>query len=142
MQPKQTRVGRRRPRGMTLIEILVVLVILGLIMAAVGVSVVPTLGESKQDTAALDIASIRHALKRYHEKTGQFPDTDPGLRALVEARLLEKIPMDPWGREYLYQNDGGHPVITCYGTDGLRGGEGLDADLISRDLKRVDDPGR
>ena len=129
---KQQR--RRRSRlGMTLIEIMVVITILGLIMAAVGVAVIPKLDEAKQDTARLDIANIHGALKLYYTKKGKYPDTGTGLRALVETQNLEKIPSDPWGHEYVYMNEGGKPVIISYGADGTAGGEGNDADVSSAD---------
>ena len=124
---------RRRQRGMTLIEIMVVITILGLIMAAVGVAVIPKLDEAKQDTARLDIANINQALKLYYTKKGKYPDTGTGLRALVDTNNLERIPTDPWGREYVYMNEGGKPVIISYGADGTAGGEGPDADISSKD---------
>lgn len=137
MSLKKTREqhGRRR-RGMTLIEIMVVITILGLIMAAVGVAVIPRLDEAKRDTARLDIANIHNALKLYYAKKGRYPDTGTGLRVLVETRTLELMPKDPWGNEYLYLNEGGKPVITSYGADGSPGGEGADADVSSRDIQK------
>ena len=130
---KTKRQQHRRRRGMTLIEIMVVITILGLIMAAVGVSVIPKLEEAKQDTARLDIANIHNALKLYYTKKGKYPDTGTGLRALVETQNLDKIPLDPWGHEYVYMNEGGKPVLITYGADGTQGGEGSDADISSRD---------
>ena len=134
MSDKKTKQQRRR-RGMTLIEIMVVITILGLIMAAVGVAVIPKLDEAKQDTARLDIANIHNALKLYYTKKGKFPDTGTGLRALVETQNLDKIPTDPWGHEYVYMNEGGKPVIITYGADGTQGGEGPDSDISSRDVQ-------
>jgi general secretion pathway protein G len=132
-QKKTQQQRRRRSRGMTLIEIMVVITILGLIAAAVGVAVIPKLDEAKQDTARLDIASIQNALKLYYTKKGKYPDTATGLRSLVETNNLEKIPTDPWGNEYVYMNEGGKPVIVSYGADGVSGGEGPDSDISSRD---------
>ncbi|NOK10965.1 type II secretion system major pseudopilin GspG [Corallococcus exercitus] len=124
---------RRKNRGMTLIEIMVVITILGLIAAAVGVAVIPKLEEAKQDTAKLDIRNIQSAMKLYYTKKGSYPDTATGLKALVDTQNLERMPLDPWGREYVYMNEGGKPVITSYGADGNPGGEGSDADISSKD---------
>ncbi|MFY0530041.1 type II secretion system major pseudopilin GspG [Archangium gephyra] len=135
MSDKKTKQQRRR-RGMTLIEIMVVITILGLIMAAVGVAVIPKLDEAKQDTARLDIANIQNALKLYYTKKGKYPDTGTGLKALVDTQNLEKIPTDPWGNEYVYMNEGGKPVLMSYGADGTQGGEGPDADISSRDTAK------
>ncbi len=127
------RWARRQQRGMTLIEIIVVITILGLIAAAVGIAVVPQLEQSKRDTAALDIRTIEGALKIYYAKKGSYPDTGTGLKSLVDTGALERVPTDPWGHEYLYLNEGGKPVITSYGRDGSPGGEGPDADVSSKD---------
>ncbi|MCY1045219.1 type II secretion system major pseudopilin GspG [Corallococcus sp. bb12-1] len=124
---------QRRNRGMTLIEIMVVITILGLIAAAVGVAVIPKLEEAKQDTARLDIRNIQSAMKLYYTKKGNYPDTATGLKALVDTQNLERMPTDPWGKEYVYMNEGGKPVITSYGSDGNPGGEGSDADISSKD---------
>jgi general secretion pathway protein G len=137
MNAKKTKQQRRRERGMTLIEIMVVITILGLIMAAVGVAVIPKLDEAKVSTARMDIGSIHNALKLYYAKKGHFPDTASGLRALVETQALEQMPKDPWGNEYVYMNEGGKPVVTSYGGDGTSGGEGSNADISSRDLEAV-----
>lgn len=135
MSDKKTKQQRRR-RGMTLIEIMVVITILGLIMAAVGVAVIPKLDEAKQDTARLDIANIHNALKLYYTKKGKYPDTGTGLKALVDTQNLENLPRDPWGNEYVYMNEGGKPVLMSYGADGTQGGEGPDADISSRDMAK------
>jgi general secretion pathway protein G len=137
MSTKQTRQSRRRrQRGMTLIEIMVVITILGLIMAAVGVAVIPKLDEAKVSRAKMDIRSIHNALKLYYAKKGRFPDTASGLRVLVETQALEQMPKDPWDHEYVYLNEGGKPVVTSYGGDGAAGGEGIDADISTRDLEQ------
>jgi general secretion pathway protein G len=124
---------RRRNRGMTLIEIMVVITILGLIAAAVGVAVIPKLDEAKVDTARLDIGNIQGALKLYYAKKGNYPDTATGLKALVDTNNLESIPKDPWGNDYMYLNEGGKPVVISYGADGAQGGEGTGADISSND---------
>ncbi|NVJ07096.1 type II secretion system major pseudopilin GspG [Myxococcus sp. AM001] len=130
---KQQQKKQRRNRGMTLIEIMVVITILGLIAAAVGVAVIPQLEAARRDRAALDIKNIQGAMKLYYTKKGKYPDTASGLQALVEAQALEQMPTDPWNNEYVYINEGGKPVIISYGADGASGGEGNDADISSAD---------
>ena len=97
-----TRTGRRLrrqgARGMTLVEIMVVIVILGLIAAAVGVAVVPRLNEARQDRVRLDIKNIESALKLYYAKKGNYPDTASGLKALVDQQLFDSMPKDSWDR--------------------------------------------
>ena len=132
-QQKTQRQQRRRNRGMTLIEIMVVITILGLIAAAVGVAVIPQLEAARRDRASLDIKNIQGAMKLYYTKKGKYPDTASGLQALVEAQALEQMPKDPWNNDYVYINEGGKPVIISYGADGTAGGEGNDADVSSAD---------
>jgi general secretion pathway protein G len=122
---------RRRSRGMTLIEIMVVITILGLIAAAVGIAVVPKLEEAKHDRAVLDIKTIQGGLQLYYAKSGHYPDTATGLKALVDTQTVQEVPKDPWGNDYIYTNEGGKPVIVSYGRDGQPGGEGADADVSS-----------
>ncbi len=124
---------RRSQAGMTLVEIMVVITILGLVMAAVGVSVIPRLNEARQDRARLDLKNIEGAMKLYYTKKGTYPDTGSGLKSLVDMQLLEQMPKDPWDREYVYMNEGGKPVIVSYGADGAPGGEGPDSDISSKD---------
>ncbi len=132
-QKTQKKQARRRNRGMTLIEIMVVITILGLIAAAVGVAVIPQLEQARRDRAALDIKNIQGAMKLYYTKKGKYPDTASGLQALVETQALESMPKDPWNNDYVYINEGGKPVIISYGADGTAGGEGSDADISSAD---------
>ena len=124
---------RRSARGMTLIEIIVVITILSLLMAAVGVAVIPQLDAAKVERAKLDIANINNALKTYYAKKGNYPDTGGGLKAVVDAQILDKMPVDPWEHEYIYLNEGGKPVIMSYGKDGSPGGTENDADISSKD---------
>lgn len=132
-QNTQKQQRSRRNRGMTLIEIMVVITILGLIAAAVGVAVIPQLEAARRDRASLDIKNIQGAMKLYYTKKGKYPDTASGLNALVEAQALEQMPKDPWNNDYVYINEGGKPVIISYGADGTAGGEGNDADISSAD---------
>ncbi|RYZ42763.1 MAG: prepilin-type N-terminal cleavage/methylation domain-containing protein [Myxococcaceae bacterium] len=124
----------RRQRGMTLIEIMVVITILGLIAAAVGVAVLGQLGTAKQKRVALDFGSLGQGLQLYVVKKSRLPDTATGLRALVDEQILAKLPQDPWGQDYVYTLDRSTPVIVSLGADGAPGGDGDDRDLSSRDL--------
>ena len=126
----------RRRRGMTLIEIIVVITILSLLMAAVGVAVIPALEQAKRDRAKIDIGNIQQALKTYYVKKGNYPDTGAGLKALVDSQILEKAPMDPWDKEYVYMLESGKPVIISYGKDGSPGGTEADADVSSKDVDK------
>ena len=129
-----TRRRKNKSRGMTLIEIIVVITILSLLMAAVGVAVIPQLEQAKVDTAKMDIVTIQNALKTYYAKKGNYPDTGVGLKALVDTQILERVPTDPWQTEYVYMKEGSTPVIISYGKDKAPGGTEGDSDISSKDI--------
>ncbi|HZX43936.1 MAG TPA: type II secretion system major pseudopilin GspG [Myxococcaceae bacterium] len=124
--------GRRAPRGMTLIEIMVVLVILGLIASAVVIAVFPQLQRARVDRTTLDIGNLDSALKLYNARKGKFPDTTTGFKALVDLEIIDKLPKDAWGNDYVYTLENGRPVIISYGADGVPGGDGPNADISNR----------
>ncbi len=142
---------RRRARGFTLIEIMVVITILGILAALIVPKIVGRTDDARIAAARQDIASIMQALKLYRLDNGRYPTTEQGLRALVErpgtdpqptnwkqGGYLERssIPKDPWGKEYQYLNPGlrGEIDVFSFGRDGQSGGEGPDADIGSWQL--------
>ena len=131
---KLSRLMKKRAarRGMTLIEIIVVITILALLTAAVSVAVIPQLDAAKVDRAYLGIANIQNALKTYYAKKGNYPETGTGLKALVDAQILDKMPQDPWDSDYVYMLEGGKPVVISYGKDKSPGGSENDADISSK----------
>ena len=103
---------RNLERGMTLIEIMVVVTILALMATAVSLSVVKLIGRAKIAKAKGDIASFTQALDIYYMENGEYPGGD-GLQALLSSgddgkSLLKKkeIPKDPWKNEYIFRNPG------------------------------------
>jgi general secretion pathway protein G len=123
---------RRRPKGMTLVEIMVVITIIGLITAAVAVAVMPKLGEARTSRAQSDVKQIENALDLYKMKKGSYPDTAQGIRALVETGNLKEAPLDPWGEPYIYMLEGNKPLVMSYGADKQAGGSGEDEDVSNR----------
>ena len=129
--------GRRRVAGFTLIELLVVLVILGLLAGLVGPQVMRYVGDSRSDTARLQIEDFSAAMDLYRLDVGRYPSTDQGLEALVRQPDGEErwngpylrrseIPEDPWGNDYHYRFPGEHGQFDIWsnGADGQPGGEG------------------
>ena len=130
--------------GFSLVEILVVLVIMGLLISVVAPTVLNRADEARVQKAQADFKAIETALKIYRLDNYVYPTTEQGLEALVEASTLdpeprnfkaggylEELPVDPWGRPYLYLSPGEHREIDIYslGADGLSGGEGQAADI-------------
>lgn len=141
----------RQQAGMTLIEIMVVVAIIGSIAALVTVNVLSYLDESKVETTKIQIRSIEGGLDQYKRRHGVYPTTEQGLMALVEKPTVGKIPdnyppdgyikslpKDGWGSEFVYYSPGvsGHKVeIISYGADGEEGGEDFDTDLANYELE-------
>ncbi len=135
---------RRGQAGVTLIEMLVVVVIIGLFVALVGPNLWKKTDTARVTAARVQIHNFMGALGNYKLDTGTFPTTDQGLQALrVKPEgvtqwngpyMEQEIPSDPWGHPYLYRFPGEHgdaPDIVCLGQDGQAGGEGLNADIVS-----------
>lgn len=118
---ERRRAARRRnplSRGMTLIEIMVVLVILGLIAGAIGYNVFNQLKEAQIRTAKLDIKAIGNGIDLFHVETGQWPDS---LQQLV-PKFLKEVHKDPWGTDYAFIKSGEGYEIYSYGPDKAQGG--------------------
>ena len=139
--------GVRRPaRGMTLIEILVVLVLIGIVLGIVGGNFIGRGEKAKADAAKIEIGQIGQALDLYKLETGRYPSSSDGLQALVTAPggasnwngpywKKSQIPKDPWGNDYRYTSPGqkGAYDILSLGADGKEGGEGANKDIASAD---------
>jgi general secretion pathway protein G len=125
---------------MTLIEIMVVLVILGLIASAVVIAVFPQLQKARVDRTVLDIGNLENAFKLYNARRGKFPDTATGFKALVDMEIIDKMPKDAWGNDYVYVLENGRPIITSYGADGVPGGDGANADITNRPTATAQKP--
>ncbi len=137
--------------GMTLIEIMVVLAIIGSIAALVTVNVMDSLQESKVETTKINIRNVGSALDQYYRKHNAYPSTEQGLAALVEKPstgkipdnypkkgYLKSVPKDGWGNDFVYFSPGIHGndyEIMSYGKDGEDGGEDIDADIKSWELE-------
>lgn len=123
-------------RGMTLIEIMVVITIIGLITAAVAVNVVGRLSEAKIKQAKSDLHTIENCLDLYKIDKGNYPTTEEGLQAVVSAGKCKAGLKDPWSRDYVYLFPGQvHPDafdVKSYGADGQPGGEGENADIVNK----------
>jgi general secretion pathway protein G len=120
---------------MTLIEIMVVLVIIGLVAAAVTVNVMGRLAEAKTRQATADLTTLENCLDLYKIQKGRYPTTEEGLQSLVAAGTCKNI-KDPWQNDYVYLYPGQlHPEsfdLKSYGGDGKPGGEGENADIVNK----------
>lgn len=111
-QAPKRRAPRRRQRGLTLLEILVVVTILALVAGVAGQAVFNALAGAQEDTAKVQIKNLEDALETYRVKFHKYPSTSEGLQALVKPpkgrAIMESIPKDPWDQEYIYISPGQH----------------------------------
>ena len=138
MKIEKTNLGLNSfQRGFTLIELLLVLVILG-ILAAIVVPKFSGRTEQARNTAAQSqISTFGTALDAFEVDTGRYPKGKNGLAELVQQPrdaqswkgpyLKSEIPLDPWGRAYIYECPGKHnPTssdLSSMGPDGRAGGD-------------------
>jgi general secretion pathway protein G len=132
-------------KGFTLIELMAVLVILGILATIVVVNVSPVFQRANFEKVRADMAQTTKALELYKFNEMTYPNTSQGLDALItphselknpflfpDGGYISSIPLDPWGREYLYiyppQKSRNFDLFTL-GADGLEGGTGENTDL-------------
>jgi general secretion pathway protein G len=130
--------------GVTLIEMLVVILIIGLITAIIVINVLPSQDTARVEKAKADIRALEQAMEMFKLDRGRYPTVEEGLDALIKPpaadagqsitrteAYIRRLPTDPWGRPYLYVSPGARGVIDIYSTggDGREGGEGVNADI-------------
>ncbi len=133
-----------REAGLSLIEIMVVMVIIGLLATIIVINVLPAQNQAMVTKAETDVGRLENAVEMYRLTMNRYPATEEGLEALVtppddarEARrfpeggFINRLPEDPWGNDYqyLYPGEHGRFDVWSWGADGRSGGEGEDADI-------------
>ena len=142
------REGFAAPPAFTLIELLVVIAIIATLAAVVAPAVFRNVGDAKTTSAKSQVELLALALSSYRLDNDFYPTTDQGLEALRAMPVAGErprnwkgpylsriVPMDPWGRPYVYVQPGReNPTsfdLYTLGRDGRPGGEGEDADVTS-----------
>lgn len=127
------QLNQANQHGFTLIEIMVVVVILGILAAAVVPKIMSRPEQARIEKSKHDIGALESALNIYKLDNYQYPSTDQGLESLVtkpsgtpqprnykKGGYIKKLNNDPWGNEYLYLYPGTHTDLDLYslGPDG------------------------
>ena len=138
----------KKQSGFSLIEIMVVLVIIGLLVSIVAPNVLDQADDARVQKVQADFSAIDTALSMYRLNNFTYPTSEQGLEALVEKPTIDPIPsnwkkggylkalpLDPWGRPYLYLSPAEFSEddydIYSLGADGVTGGEDQNADIGS-----------
>lgn len=132
--------------GLTLIELTIVIVILGILAAFIAPRIVNAPQKARATKAKMEISNLKTALGLYMAEVGEYPSTEQGLEALWRAPnpsplgwagpyLDQQLTNDPWGNPYVYRNPGsnyGYDYdLMSYGKDGKLGGTDLDKDITN-----------
>ena len=125
-------------RGFTLVEIIIVVIIITMLAAAVVPRLVGRTEQARAARAKSDLQAVGIALDLYELDAGQYPETLEELTAREapsqmseEARarwhgpyLKKGLPVDPWGRAYVYKKESQHSQdydLYSLGADGQLG---------------------
>ena len=136
----------RERRGFTLLELLVTIAVIAVLASVVGPMVFGNVGDARTQAARAQLQIFELALDSYRLDNDYYPAESQGLAALVERPsgspaprqwrgpyLRRGLPLDPWGKPYLYRLDRGasgeRAVVSTLGRDGRPGGTGEDSDI-------------
>ena len=84
-------------KGLTLIELLAVMVIIALLLTIAAPKYFGSVNRSRESILRQDLATMREALDKYYGDTGQYPDA---LEDLTKKKYLRSIPRDPMTDSY------------------------------------------
>ena len=132
---------KHKQSGFTLLEIMVVIVILGVLASMVIPNLLGNKEKADQQKVVSDIVALENALDMYKLDNSRYPTTEQGLDALVSAPdvdpaprdyredgYIKRLPLDPWGNDYLLVSPGENGKVDIYSI-GLDAEEGTDDDI-------------
>jgi general secretion pathway protein G len=130
-------------RGMTLLEIMIVLGIIAAITAVLANKVGTSREKARVQETKLQMNNVLQALEMYSNDCGRYPEALIALRESPGSEqcpnwgpdsYVKKEPKDAWNHEFAYSSEGGKVVLKSLGKDGREGGEKFDKDISSEDL--------
>lgn len=128
--------------GFSLIELLIVIVILGGLVAVVAPGLMDSADQAKRDTVCLKMNDLKKRLDMFKLDNGNYPDTEEGFQALLSnpdeekypgyraKPYLKKLPKDSWRTPFLYVNKGSEVEIISFAADRQEGGEENNKDIL------------
>jgi len=136
-------------RGMTLVEILIVLAIVGSIMAVVGGKVMTSFQKSKVKQTGIIMSQLSSALNIYYSDCSKMPQS---LKALIESPgdeecadwgpepyVKKDLLKDAWNTDFIYESDGSTFKLKSLGKDKREGGSKFDKDISFDEKESAED---
>lgn len=130
--------------GMTLVEILIVITIIGSVMAILITRVVGAKDKANIKNAKIQLGQVVNSLNMFYTDCGRYPAS---LQSLIQAPgqdecpewgpdpyLKENLLKDPWRHDFVYESDGNNFTLKSLGRDGKEGGTGYDKDITADEL--------
>jgi len=129
-------------KAFSLIELLIVIVILGGLVAVVAPGLMDSADKAKRDTVCLKMNDLKKRLDMFKLDNGVYPDTEEGFEALMRnpdaekypnypaKPYLKKLPKDSWKTPFVYINKGDDVEIISYASDRKEGGEENAKDIL------------
>jgi len=115
----------KNSRGMTLMEIMIVVGIIGFLAATLYPTVVNRMNAAKVKQTKISIGQIVQALNNYNIDCNKFPTSldlltkpDPECSNWGPDPYMKKLPKDEWNREFTYEVNGTNFVIRSPGYKG------------------------
>ena len=128
--------------GFSLIELLIVIVILGGLMAVVAPGLMDSQRKATRNTMCLSMKSLAGRFEQFELDNGTLPDTEEGIQALLSnpdtdkypnypvVPYLKKIKKDAWNTPFVYIKKGSDIEIISLAADKKEGGEEWDKDIL------------
>ena len=128
--------------GFSLIELLIVIVILGGLVAVVAAGLMDAADEAKRDTVCLKMNDLGKRLDMFKLDNGTYPETEEGFEALLSnpdadkypnyraTPYLKKLPKDSWKTPFVYISKGSEFELISFASDRKEGGEESNRDIL------------
>jgi len=134
--------------GFSLIELLIVIVILGGLVAVVAPGLMDSADQAKRDTVCLKMNDLKKRFDMFKLDNGNYPETEEGFEALLSnpdtdkypnyraKPYLKKLPKDSWKTPFVYIKKGDDIEIISFAADRKEGGEENSKDILFSDCNR------
>ena len=129
---------KRNDQGLTFLEIMIVLIIVGVIMATFGQKLLGAGDKAKADLSRISMTQLKQDIEQFQLRYNSLPGT---LDDLVKCNQLtgsscvpitkESSLLDAWGNRFQYRTGSGRSyTIKSLGANGQDGGDGVNVDIV------------